>query len=292
MTLICPGAIQVPSNHDGGAMSGGQPHALWHTYEADPHGLTAERAARGLIAAGNEVHLTFNPLSGEYAQILPPNRAGRGLQHTAAQPTNGMGSVCIQVEVIAFAAQPFTSLLSAAGLDSLGVIVDWMRGLGVPDVWPAGQPPGQNGPFPRSSTLWVRGGHFGHSQVPQNSHWDPGLIDTSVIIDSGGNMPLTAAEIQNIADMSALEVMRHVRGQYQDETGGLHPNPPKGTFADKVDRTAARVTDIDAKVDALLARPPVDVPALAAAIVALLPAQVGLTVADVEQAVTTVLHRT
>ena len=120
----------------------------------------------------------------------------------------------------------------------------------------------------------------------------PRSLQRQAVIDSGGNMPLTAAEIQNIADMSALEVMRHVRGQYQDETGGLHPNPPKGTFADKVDRTAARVTDIDAKVDALLARPPVDVPALAAAIVALLPAQVGLTVADVEQAVTTVLHRT
>lgn len=198
MRLWCPGAVVVTapngriSTHDGGSMLGGPPRCTQHTYEAG-YSLTAVRAAQGLIAAGNEVHLTFNPVYGGVAQILPADRAGRGLVNLpGGVQTNRQGTVNVQIEVIARADRPWTLDLTDAGRASLDKIMSWLRyDLGIPDVWPAGPPPaysnGANHPEnSRSAAVWVsKPGYYGHSQVPENDHGDPGALDIRVLAAAG-----------------------------------------------------------------------------------------------------------
>lgn len=177
-SLWCPGAVVVTGGVSGGSMVGGAARAVEHTFESG-YGLTAVNGMKSLIAANNTVHLCFNPVTGQYAQGLPANVAGRGLvNQDGGVQTNREGSVCIQTEVVAFAANPWVEDLTDAGRAALEKINAWRNSWGIPNLWPAGRPPGSGGPFPRSTTTWTtKAGYFGHSQVPENSHWDPGRID-------------------------------------------------------------------------------------------------------------------
>jgi len=165
-------------------MTGGPARATWHTFEADPHELSATNGAKRLIADGNEVHFCFNPISGQTVQILSADRAGRGLVNkSGGVETNRMGTRNIQVEVIAYAKDPFTSHLTEAGQLGLWRLVSWMRTQGIPDVWPVGSPPKYDPKVPmvskRSAYMWTHfPGHFPHSEVPENTHGDPGAVDT------------------------------------------------------------------------------------------------------------------
>ena len=168
----------------GGDLVGGPPRWVWHTFEADPHRLTAEAGARALHTAGHDVHFVFNPLSGDIAQMLPAYRSARALKNLpGGVQTNRLGSVCLQVEVIGFAADPFTSHLTPAGRAGLGKLVKFARAHGIPDVWPMGPPPAHPGGYAvRDPRIWTsRAGHYGHSQVPENDHSDPGAIDVRVL---------------------------------------------------------------------------------------------------------------
>jgi hypothetical protein len=178
------GAILQVVSAAGGDLVGGPPRWVWHTYEADPHLLTAVAGARALRAAGHDVHFVFNPLSGQVAQMLPAYRSARALKNRAGGvQTNRLGSVCLQVEVIGFAEHPFTSHLTAAGRAGLGKLVAFARAHGIPDVWPMGSPPEYpRGYAVRDPRVWTsRAGHYGHSQVPENDHGDPGAIDIRVL---------------------------------------------------------------------------------------------------------------
>lgn len=164
-------------------MTGTGYRATWHTFEA-PYSLTALSGARSLIAHGNEVHLTFNPITGQVVNLLPANRAGRGLMNKAGGvQTNRNGVVNIQVEVIGYARNPWTDDLTPAGRATLNRIVSWMDSLGIPRVSPAGpSPKTSKGPFPRSTAAWSKSGHFDHAQIPENFHWDHGGAEWDVIL--------------------------------------------------------------------------------------------------------------
>jgi hypothetical protein len=175
------GAARVAGS--GGMMLGGPPRWVWHTYEAG-YSLTALNGAKGLVSAGNDVHFTFHPLTGDIVQMLPASQSGKGLVNTAGGvQTNRMGTVCIQVEVIARAARPWTGDLTAAGRAGLARLIGFARAHGIPDVWPAGPPPVYPpGSGNRSASIWTtRAGHYGHSQVPENDHGDPGALDVRAL---------------------------------------------------------------------------------------------------------------
>lgn len=191
MTEWLDGAIQVRSPVNGGSMIGGPPRAVWHTWESG-YALDPIEGAKRLIKARNQVHLVFNPVTGRVAQILPASVAGRGLRNLAGGvQTNRQGTACLQVEVIGYARRPWTDDLTPAGRKTLGRIIRWIRGHGVPDVFPAGDPPiYPDGHDERSVRTWTtRAGHYGHSQVPENDHGDPGKIDPSILWASAGPEP-------------------------------------------------------------------------------------------------------
>jgi len=243
MNLYLPGA-KVISGLSGGNMLGGPAKVVWHTTENDPARTTAIAIAEYLLGSGNTVHLVWNPITGETVAMIPANVAGRGLENRAGGvETNRAGSVVIQIEVVGYAAQPFTD----GPLVGLPKILAWVASLGVPPVW--------SGTTDRSTTNWAKAGHFGHADVPENSHTDPGHIDkTKLTTPPEVDMPLTQAEIEHIA----VEVWRY------DQAG---TKPQAWGFLQKAATLPA----------------PIDFNALAAAIVAA--GGVGVTAAAIAKAV-------
>jgi hypothetical protein len=196
-----PGVGHLRAAADGGHLRGGAPRAVWQTLGADPHTVSARSAAQRLCELGRASHLTWNPLSGEIIQLVSVLRAGRGLGapetiaptatpsaedaagHAAPVPAqagplpavNSEGRANVQICVVAFAWEPFTS----GPVNGLGQIMDWLDSWGIPRCWPAGVPAA----FPHghasggSRRLWARGGHFGASQVPGWQAAGPGGVD-------------------------------------------------------------------------------------------------------------------
>jgi hypothetical protein len=283
------GVSRIRGKTDGGSMLGGPPRIVWHTYEAG-YGLTADAGAHGLVSAGNEVHFVFHPVDGDLVQLLPASRAGRGLKNLpGGVQTNRMGSVCLQVEVIGRAAQPWTADLTVAGRRGLAELVDFARAHGIPDVWPAGPPPAYPDGFSvRSATTWEQqAGHYGHSQVPENDHGDPGAIDIRALF--AVSIAATAAPIEEKAGMFLIRTPSN--GQFAVWPDGDHMAYTK-LQNDVADRWAAggihrvnlgaldatNLMHLQAAVQDT--PPPIDLDALAAQIVALLPAG-GVSAAEV-----------
>jgi len=157
---------KVIFGRDGGPMLGGPRKVVWHTTENDPTRTTAANVAHYLVGTGNTVHLVWNPDTDEIVQMIPANRAGRGLEnHLGGVETNRAGAVVVQIEVVGRASQPFTS----GPLLGLPKILAWLASLGIPPVWV--------GTENRSVANWAKAGHFGHMDVPENSHTDPGRVD-------------------------------------------------------------------------------------------------------------------
>jgi hypothetical protein len=186
-----PGAKRLWDTTDGGALNGGAPRVVWQTLGADPRAMSAGSAAESLDRLGRAPHLVWNPVQGEIVQLIPVLRAGRLLgtpedlsQMVPPQPqaaadelggANAEGRICVQIGVVAFAWDPFTS----RPMTGLQPILDWLDLWGIPRRWPAGAP----APFPHGLTacgdrrIWARGGHFGASQVPGLTAAGPGAID-------------------------------------------------------------------------------------------------------------------
>jgi len=208
-----PTAGYVRASADGGQMKGGAPRAVWLTLGADPQLISALSAAQRLKQLGRPCHLVWNPITGETVQLIPIVRAGCSLNvgtdidqegptadlyatgPLAAEPNDGVadvhteGRLCVQVGVVGFGWEPFTSG-QVTGLDP---IMDWLDSWGIPRRWPAGSP----APFahahttPRSRRLWACGGHYGASQVPYCTAAGPGAIDVERLT----GVPKRAADV-------------------------------------------------------------------------------------------------
>lgn len=197
-----PGATRIRAATDGGALKGGAPRTVWQAVGSDPRICSARSEAQRLDQLSRPSHLVWNPLNGEIVQLIPIVRAGRSLgwpegmeqlcrpsreqlrQAASRRPEpspgpfcqiNAEGRLCVQICVVAFAWEPFTS----GPMVGLWEILDWLDSWGMPRTWPAGRP----APFPhghasyRNRRLWTRGGHFGASQVPDWTASGPGAVD-------------------------------------------------------------------------------------------------------------------
>jgi hypothetical protein len=206
-----PGAGYLRTAADGGRLQGGAPRAVWQALSADPRMVSARSAGQRLEQLGRPCHLVWNPLNGEIVQLVPIVRAARSLgcpegleqprrpgaqeagtiagpadQADAAQAAdrlaavNAEGRVCVQICVVAFAWEPFTS----GPMAGLPAILRWLDSWGVARQWPAGRPAA----IPlghaacNSRKLWARGGHFGASQVPGSTADGPGSVDVEMLI--------------------------------------------------------------------------------------------------------------
>jgi hypothetical protein len=183
--LYLPGA----ERHDltSGAMAGdGGARTIWHiTWDrnataAAPADLLPFDALAGYFAgdgAGVAPHVLWDPFTGRTAQFHPATQFSKSVVNApGGVETNRKGNVCIQIESLFFPYCRVAGRVYATLADTpcvgLGGIVDWLRSWGVPDVWPMGVPTWSAN---RSAATWdSHSGHYGHSQVPENDHTDPG----------------------------------------------------------------------------------------------------------------------
>lgn len=177
----CPGARRVDVGPGSGRMLGGEARCTHHTTEGS--------SIDGAVATYRKTRcyptFTVDYLKDDVVQHLPVNVGGTALENdSGGVQTNRQGTVNIQVEWIGRAADPFTAKRAKAG-PKVRALFDFIRSHGVPDVWPAGPPQpypdsyGKNGD--RLASDWLKAGHFGHSQTPENAHGDPGAIDPDFI---------------------------------------------------------------------------------------------------------------
>lgn len=188
-----PGAVALPSSRDGGSMIGGPPRATDHVM-VTPYTWSALQAARFLIGQGTEAHLTLHPVTGHVVNIVPAHRAARALvNRSGGVQTNRMGRYNIQTEVVAMP-DGWTKDLTDAGKEAVAARANWFDSLGIEREWASGQPPATygeaNNGSSRSASRWQnQSGWYGHSEVPENTHWDPGPIDVRLamgLFDRGG----------------------------------------------------------------------------------------------------------
>jgi hypothetical protein len=170
----------APPAHDGGA------RAIWHiTWDRN----ATAAAPADLVPFGNLVgyftdggrgaapHLLWDPFTGRVAQFFAATSRSKSVVNLpGGVETNRQGDTCIQIESLFFPycrvggrVYPTLADTPCIGLDK---IMAWLRSWGVPDVWPMGEPTWQAN---RNAAIWdTRSGHYGHSQVPENQHTDPG----------------------------------------------------------------------------------------------------------------------
>ena len=188
-----PEAMRVRAEADGGALGGGAPRVVWLTLGSLANSVSVQSAAQRLVAEHRPCHLVWNPVTGEIAQLISVLRAGRALGapdrldwtpvriHRRPENVNAEGRVCVQIGVLALAAEPFTN----GPLIGIEAIMSWLDSWGVPRRWPGGQPGSAVGGAEGSRAAWARGGHFGASQVPGCAHVGPGAIDIHRLTGSG-----------------------------------------------------------------------------------------------------------
>jgi hypothetical protein len=181
-----PGARCIRAQTDGGQLGGGAPRVVWMTLGADPRVISVWSAAQRLNQEDRPCHLVWDPLTGDVAQLVPIVRAACALgspEYLDWAPdrlpyrrsgVNREGRLCVQIGVLGFPREPFTSY----PMLGLTEILAWLDSWQIPRRWPAGPPaPFRQASRPRSRALWARGGHFGASQVPECDNIGPGGID-------------------------------------------------------------------------------------------------------------------
>lgn len=191
-TVWVPGAeFLQPVGAAGQMLNDAPARVIWHTTEA-PSGTTSRGAqyfdamAAVLRAKKAEPHLLWDPVTDRLGQFFGLDKAARAVKNDPATgcQTNRTGAACIQIEVVAQAANPFTSYWTPG--PNYRALMAALRSWGIPEEFPAGELSRAGEAVSRDHHTWMtRGGHYGHVHVPGNQHWDCGFIDTAELFRAG-----------------------------------------------------------------------------------------------------------
>lgn len=219
---ICPFATQNPISGPSGSYIGGPARIVHHTTE----GSTAAGAFGAFAESKSDPHFTVDRTT--IFQHINTDVAARALRHPqGTAETNRLSA--IQIEVVGFAGKP----KDRQTLSNVARLCRWIEAQhSVPRVWPNGHPipPNGNGEDPgghnRNLANWkAKGGHYGHSQVPNNTHWDPGYTEDEVLFlmesefEISGN-PINAAHLSTaFSGISARHFAPDMKGA---KMGPLH----------------------------------------------------------------------
>jgi len=121
-------------------------------------------------------HILWDPFVGSFAQFFPADSRSLSVADgPSGTRTNRAGKVVIQIEALFFPYCKWENKVYAKLTDTpcknWRELEDWVSSWGVLKGWPMGAP---NGKSERSESTWeTKGGWYGHSQVPENTHTDP-----------------------------------------------------------------------------------------------------------------------
>lgn len=202
----CPFATWKPISGPVGNYVGGPFRIVHHTTE----GGSAAGAFSAFKAHRSDPHFTVD--DNTIFQHIDTGLAARALRNlSGGVETNRLSA--IQIEVVGTA----TRTKSRKTLEQVARLCRWLeRTHNIPRAWPSGVPkPARNGKDPgghnRSAANWsTKGGHYGHSQVPENSHWDPGYTAEEstfmLLFDPDNPAALVDPKVQELRESFPEEV--------------------------------------------------------------------------------------
>ena len=251
-----PGATRRPAG-DTAPMNGGGRKVIWHT-TSNPQGNLKLANELGWFTgggAGAAPHVLYSPITGETVQLYPASSRSKSVV-----ARNREGEYVIQIEIVFTTEKTdYDSLLDPRlTWKNFGTLLNWLRQLGIPDAWPVGRPTS----FSRktaSAAQWARSGHFGHNQVPDNDHVDPGPFpDVFARFPAGGTPPTQEDDMPEPIDLwayrnaddekAAQKLGKHSPDAYAYLVGGYKQ---VGALNAKVDALAAKVAEpASVKIDA------------------------------------------
>lgn len=117
-------------------------------------------------------HIMWDPFTGRMIQYYPADVGARALTRW-----NEDGVHNVQVEIyFAYGTNregKRWNSVAETPCKGFGDLLNWMDSLGIPRVWPMGPPVKDRNV--QSNQIWnAQAGHYGHSQVPGETHSDPG----------------------------------------------------------------------------------------------------------------------
>lgn len=138
----------------------------------------SENAANLYGKSGSWPHFTVGPSGAQ--QHFDTSVGSRALRNTSGGVQTNSDSA-IQIEIVGM---PGETMDAATMRHLVALLKEIEQREGIPWTWPGGRPPKtaadgygeRNGD--RDARLWdTCSGHYGHSQVPENTHWDPAYTD-------------------------------------------------------------------------------------------------------------------
>lgn len=204
-----PGAQRLPLPDTAPCDTAYPPKAIAHitwdrnATKAKPAALVPFESLRSYFSGGGASvapHILWDPFTGRFAQYYPATSRSKSVADVAGGTrTNRAGKVVIQIEALFFpwcvADGKAYERLTDTPCKGWPELHAWVKSQGVPDAWPMGRPTTFD-PH-RSESVWeTQGGWYGHSQVPENDHQDPGSWPA---FDMEEDVALTDAEIAKIA---------------------------------------------------------------------------------------------
>ena len=165
----CPFAEFKAISGPSGSYTGGPFKIVHHTTE----GSSAAGAFAAFAKNRSDPHFTVD--GAKVVQHIDTGMAARALRNAEGGVQTNRDQA-IQIELVGFAG----ARKNVPALRNLARLCRWLETEhGIAATWPSGPPkPAVNGGDPgghnRNAATWdSKSGHYGHSHVPENSHWDP-----------------------------------------------------------------------------------------------------------------------
>ncbi len=162
-------------------------------------------------------------------QHYPVTVAARALANPSGPPeTNRYGA--IQIEIIGFAAN--SAFLATNEPDTFQTLGGWMRwaeaNTGIANssavTFAGDEAFGANGTVRLDVAGWEASvGWVGHQHVPQNSHWDPGLIDISALLAAPTSAPAVHSQSLSLSRPSVRATTRALSNAFPSLTFAVDP---------------------------------------------------------------------
>lgn len=157
----------------GGYMNGqmGIRRATWHiTWDRLDPRPSFQQVMQYLLNMHYEPHIGWNPENGDIVQFLPVDVAARALQHPLGTiATNTMGVLNVQIETYFSPGVNGWESFTDGPMHGADVLMGFLDQLGIPHSGPL-----VDGDYSRNPYRWGNeSGHFGHMNVPNNTHTDP-----------------------------------------------------------------------------------------------------------------------
>lgn len=255
--LWMPGATRLDvGDHaptDGGPAKA-IPHVTWDedTTAAKPLPLVSYerlvswfgRNPDGIPAAP---HILWDPFTGRFTQFHPANSRSKSL---ADQPggtrTNRAGSVVIQIEALFFPYCVWNGKTYARLVDTpckgWEQLHAWIKSWGVPDRWPMGPLTTRGN---RDEETWrTKAGWYGHSQVPENDHTDPGSWPAFALSEEDD---MDATQAKQLAEVHKATIP-YMGWSYRGDGANRDAYGDLRTAAASAGDAAAKATQILAKL--------------------------------------------